>query len=209
MRISVPIVSLIVAVVGIFVLILFWKSSSHTPPQLRIAVSETPLSAPVIIAASNGYFQKHGVNVELIRVRGGVNCMKMLLSDEVDLATTSDSVVMFTRFERDDFGVLASFAESDNDVKIMTLASKGGRLSALESGTAGVVPGSASEFFLDAYMTMEGLSADSVDKKGYQPHKLGEALLKEEVDYISVWEPYSYLLSRDYPQQVFRYETRG
>lgn len=210
MKVSVRAVSALVAVTGILLVVLFVPSKSTSWPEIRIAVSETPLSAPLIIAGSNGYFQKHDLKIKLIKARGGVNCMQMLLNDEVDLATTSDSVVMFTRFERDDFGVLTSFAESDNDVKILALAASPDSPSpALENGTAGVVIDSASEFFLDAYMAMEGMNTRGIEKRGYQPHKLGEALLRKEVDYIAVWEPYSYMLSRDYPDRVFSYETRG
>lgn len=170
MKVTVRAVSALVAVTGIMLVVLFVPSKSTSWPEIRIAVSETPLSAPLIIAGSNGYFQKHDLKIKLIKARGGVNCMQMLLNDEVDLATTSDSVVMFTRFERDDFGVLTSFAESDNDVKILTLAASPDSPSpALENGRAGVVIDSASEFFLDAYMAMEGMNTRGIEKRGYQP----------------------------------------
>lgn len=186
------------------------KDAVTSHPEIRIAASRTPLSAPLIIAQENGYFAAHGVNISLKMVHGGVNCMKMLLKGEVEFATSSDSVVMFSRFERQDFGVLASFAESDNDIKIMALSDrKSLPLSAVENSRVGVVKDSASEFFVDAYLTMEGLNTRNVEKVAYQPQHLGEALFNKEVDYISLWEPYHYTLSKEYPERVFHFDTRG
>lgn len=208
MKLTVTVIAIVLLVLGI---VIFGPDKTAGPaPVLRIATSNTPLSAPLIIAQEKGYFAGKGLNIKLILAHGGVNCMNMLLKGEADLATTSGSVVMFSRFERQDFGVIASFAESDNDVKIMALAQRQALpLSAVENSRVGVVQNSASEFFVDAYLKMEGLDTQHLQKVTYQPQQLGDALFNQEVDYISVWEPYGYTLSRDYPDRVFHFDTQG
>lgn len=208
MKLTVAFIAIALLVVGI--VSLETGKMAAPSPALRIATSNTPLSAPLIIAQEKGYFVGQGLNIKLILAHGGVNCMNMLLRGDADLATTSDSVAMFSRFEREDFGVLASFAESDNDIKIMSLVQRQSLpLSAVENSRVGVVESSASEFFVDAYLKMEGLDTQYVEKVSYQPQQLGDALFNQKVDYISVWEPYGYTLSRDYPGRVFHFDTQG
>ncbi len=165
------------------------KSKEH----IRIAVSQTPLSSPFLVAKQLGIFAKYGLDVTLVPCCGGVACIDELFSGTVDYATSSESVVMFESFKRNDFMVLSSFVESDHDVKLLSLQRTGVRqVSDLIGKTVGMVKASSSEFYLDALLLVNNLTNDQVNKVYLKPQALTTALFEGRVDAISVWEPYGY-----------------
>ena len=86
-------------------------------PTVNIAVSKTPLSGPIYIADSLGFFEESCVDVEITDVIGGKNSFDLVITGEADFGTSSGSVIVFEGMFRNDFVSLASFAQSDNDVK--------------------------------------------------------------------------------------------
>lgn len=176
---------------------------------LRVGVSTSLLSSPIIIADQLGFFAAQNVDVLLVPYKGGNACFNAMLRHDVDLATSSDSVVMFNSFMRDDFAVIASFAESDNDVKIITRGDEHvTSLAQLNGKKIGMVMGSASQYFFDTVLDMNGIdiSTDNID---LLPNEQGAALMANAVDAISSWEPYAYKLHQSYPNKIHKFDTKG
>ncbi|WP_025740570.1 ABC transporter substrate-binding protein [Salinivibrio socompensis] len=184
-------------------------SSSLSP--LTIAVSLTPLSAPIIVAKEQGLFKKHGIDMTLKPVHGGVKSFQTLVAGEADLATTSETVAMFNSFEREDFNILTSFVESDNDVKLWSIhRAIGDSLSeALRHGRVGVVASSASEYFFDSLLQLHGMPTETIEKVYYPPEALPSALLDNDVDAIAIWEPYGYQLVNRASEPVQSLNSKG
>ncbi|MDW6094123.1 ABC transporter substrate-binding protein [Vibrio rhizosphaerae] len=161
--------------------------------QIRIAVSQTPLSSPFLVAKQLDIFAKYGLDVTLVPCYGGIDCIRGLFAGTADYATASESVVMFESFKRKDFMVLSSFVQSDNDLKLLSLQRTGIRqMSDLIGKTVGVVEASASEFYLDALLLVHNLTHDQIKRVYLKPQALTTALFDGQVDAISVWEPYGY-----------------
>lgn len=198
------------ALLAYFALQLQPKESTSIQAPIRVAVSTTPLSAPLIIADQLKLFEKHGVYVDVIPVRGGNLCFDMLLNDEVDLATSSESVVVFNSFARQDFAILSSFVESTNDVKLLTMADSDIRnVNDLKDKKIGVVKGSSSEYFLYTYIILSGYSAIPFEHVYLSAAELPTALISKKVDVISVWEPYGYDLIHEYGRKISQLDTQG
>ncbi|MCE2595137.1 ABC transporter substrate-binding protein [Motilimonas cestriensis] len=179
-------------------------------PVIRIAVSQTPLSSPFFIAKNKRLFSQQQLAVVLVPCFGGHKCMEMLLNHEVDFATASETVFMFNSFKQPDLRLISSFVESDNDVKLLTLSGGGiASLDQLEGKKVGVIKASASEFFLDSLLILNGIDSSLVERKYYKPAQLVEALLLTEVDAIAAWEPYGYELTNTVPEQVVQLPSRG
>lgn len=168
--------------------------SKETPENtIKIAVSTTPLSAPFYIAKAKGFFHTSEVNVELIEMAGGNKCFQALLDGQVDFATASNSVIMFNAFKQNNFEVISSFVESDNDIKIIVPGSQ--KISSphdLIGKTVGIVKGSASEYFLHTWLTISGVDPSLVNTKAYSANEMPSALHNQEVDAISTWEPFAF-----------------
>lgn len=177
---------------------------------IRIAVSVTPLSAPFFIAQDLGLFKSQGLNVHLLPCVGGVECSTMLFNERVELATFSESVVMFQSFKRDDFSIISTFVRSDNDVKLLTLQRSGiQKVYDINGKRVGVVKASASEFFLDSMLISHAMPYNSVEKVFLKPEQLNNALISGLVDAISVWEPWSYQLYDKEVGEVIDLSFRG
>ena len=170
---------------------------------IKIGVSQTPLSSPLIVAKSLGLFKLQGLNVELVPCNGGVACVNDLFNHHVEYATASESVVMFRSFHRDDFVIVSSFVSSDNDVKLLAFAHNGAEhISDLVGKKIGVIKASASEFYLDSVLIASGLNTDEVTKIYYPPERLDQALINHSVDAISVWEPWGYKIKMGVDREV-------
>lgn len=184
------------------------KATSKEP--ITIAVSNTPLSAPFFIAEKMGFFADNNLNVELVRLDGGVKCFNALINQQVDFATASETVVMFNSFERTDFSVIASFVESDNDVKLLSLTpDKYRQLNHIANVRIGIVKGSASEFFLDSLLIMYNKAHLPIERIYLPQDQLIPALLNNKVDIISAWEPLGYMLSEHISQKPEIINSRG
>ncbi len=186
------------------------SSETASPLRVKLAVSTTPLSSPFYIALKNGYFADEGLDAELLDIAGGKRCFQALIDGDADLATTSDSVIMFNSFSRDDFAILSSFVASDNDIKLMTLTNSGIRQpQQLEGKRIGVVKGTASEFFLSTYLLIFGISINEVELVSLHPDQMPEALHTDKVDVISVWEPFAYKAAHKGPQPTYTLPSKG
>ncbi len=162
---------------------------------LRIAVSQTPLSLPFFVAEKNGYFRESGVALQINEVIGGHRAMQAVLDGESDLGTSSESVVMFTSFRTEDFAVLATFVTSVDDVKIITCTGVGvDTLHQLTGKRVGTVLGSASHYYLDTFLLMNGVDPETVDKIHLQPEVMAESLRNGDVDAVAIWEPYPFTI---------------
>ncbi|MCE2570601.1 ABC transporter substrate-binding protein [Motilimonas eburnea] len=207
------------ACVGIVLVVIFsrpfWYAkpsvdSAPVKPVIRIAVSQTPLTSAFFVAEDKGIFRAKGLNVELVPCRGGVKCVDMLLENKADLATASETVFMFRSFQHANLKLITSFVESSNDLKLLTLKDqKINTVDDLVGTKVGVIKGSSSEFFLDSLLILNGLDSGGVEKLFYSPSQLVSALLNQEVNAISVWEPFGYELNTMLPEQVLQLQSEG
>ncbi len=178
-------------------------NKATAPVPVSLAVSKTPLSAPVYLAADLGYFADEGVQVTLDEVIGGPRSFAQVLDGRSTLGTASDSVMMFQGFETDQVVILTSFVQSDNDVKILVQADSGITGPGDFVGKrVGVVSNSASEFFLHVYLSMEGVQLSQVSLHPMAPEAMEAALKQDEIDAAVIWEPFAFLTIRALGEEV-------
>ena len=169
---------------------IFWDEQV---PEVVIAVSKTPLSAPIYVAHEKSLFDPSCVKVKLKDVFGGNRSFETVVSGDADFGTSSDSVIVFKSALRNDFVNLGTFVQSDNDVKLVTLEESGVRESIDLSGKkVGVTKGAAGEYFLSTYLAIGGVEIEQIERVYLQPEKLRQALIDNDVDVIVPWEPFAY-----------------
>jgi ABC-type nitrate/sulfonate/bicarbonate transport system substrate-binding protein len=158
---------------------------------LTIAVSRSPLSLPLYVAESQGYFAAEGVQVTLKDAVGGVRAMRDLADDQTDLVTTSDTTIVFNSFSRNDFAVLATFASSSKHIGLVVGKSAGyARPEHLAGKRIGTVVGSAGQFYSDSWLIFHGIDPKTTRSVSLQPETMVTALAKGEVEAVAIWEPY-------------------
>ncbi len=168
--------------------------SRHTLRPVTIAVSRTPLSAPIYVAKHMGYFQDAGLKVTLKEVIGGQRSFDAVMHGDADLGTSSETVMMFAALQQKDVVILSSFVQSDNDLKLVVHPQlKAPDSRKLEGKRIGYIKGTASEYFLSALLELDGADKDRIQLVTLNPEQMPEALATRAVDALSVWEPYAYL----------------
>ncbi|MGE5505565.1 MAG: ABC transporter substrate-binding protein [Actinomycetota bacterium] len=178
-------------------------AASAAAADLRLAISATPLSAPVIIAVENGYFRQYGLNPIPTYMQGGHRTLKAVLAGEADIATSSEAVVMFNAFARSDFAVLCTFVSSDNDDKILVLRdSRIASVDDLRGKRVGTIRNAAAHFFLSQTLQLAGIPGSAVTIVGIDPENAGAGLESGELDAVAVWEPHGYALTRRFGDRV-------
>lgn len=185
---------LLVLLAGIALSYYLQSDLERRPPNqsVRIAVSQTPLTTPFYVAQDQGYFSDHGIEVELVPYVGGHRCFNALIAGDVDLATTSDSVIMFNSFEDNQFSILTSFVESDNDIKIVSAPNQQIRKATeLRGKRIGVIHNSASEFFLHTLLLINGVPSETVTFVPFPPDQMAAALENNQIDAAAIWEPFA------------------
>jgi NitT/TauT family transport system substrate-binding protein len=181
-------------------LILFWSSYTIAAEPLRIALATTPLVLPFYVAEDQGYFAAEGVNLKINDVVGGVRALEDVLSGSADLATASETVVMFNSFKSNDFTVVATIAISDNDLKIISRAESGIiEVRQLSGKRVGNVAASAAHYFLDLQLVLSGVDPASIKLISMQPDVMATALEKGQLDAFATWEPYAFMASKALP----------
>ena len=160
---------------------------------LTLAIARTPLSLPLYVAQAQGYFADAGLAPKIVDCIGGHRCLQLVLEGGADIATTADSPVMFRSFERDDYVVIGTFVTTSADVKLVGRRSAGiGGPDQLRGKKIGVVPGSSSQFFLDAYLLWHAIDPDSVDQVALQPDEMAAAMRAGKVAAVAAWEPVAF-----------------
>ncbi|GMV58431.1 MAG: ABC transporter substrate-binding protein [Burkholderiaceae bacterium] len=161
--------------------------------ELTIAVSRSSLSLPIYVAETLDYFKAEGVAVRTRECLGGHRCIKQMLDGEVSLATSSEMPVMVNSLERADFAIVATFATSKRDVKLVARRSAGiaapGDLAGKRVAT---MAGTSAHYFLDLYLLFNGVDPRSVAVVPLAPEQIVAAVQQGTVDATATFEPFAH-----------------
>jgi len=175
------------------------RPPGHAP--MVLALSKSPLSLPFYVAQNQGFFEAEGAALQIHEVIGGVRAMQQLRRGEADLATSSDTVVMFNSFVAKDFAVLGSFVTSPDDLRIIVRPGLDfSNARAIKGKRFAVTLASASHYYLDTWLLLNGIDPNSITRVGMPPEAMEAALAKAEVDAVSTWEPFGLKILRAVPQ---------
>ncbi|MDH5600798.1 MAG: ABC transporter substrate-binding protein [Gammaproteobacteria bacterium] len=171
--------------------------------RVRIAMAISPLSSPFIIAFEKGYFKEVGLEVDIKQVKGGHLAFNTLAAGEADIATSSEAVVMFNSFKRNDFSLFCTFVNSDNDVKILAHRDSGIRsIHDLRGKKVATIKGTSAHFFLNHTLLMKGIAESELKISGFKPQQATHVLQNKQFDAVTTWEPFAHLAKKELGEDV-------
>ncbi|MGD0280983.1 MAG: NrtA/SsuA/CpmA family ABC transporter substrate-binding protein [Dissulfurispiraceae bacterium] len=159
--------------------------------KITIAVSRQPISAPVYVAYSRGYFKREGLQVSLQPYWTGKDALDAVISGKAHFATVAETPVMFAGLKGERIFVVATIADSNKYMKIV--ARKDNGISGpqdLKGKTIGVSLGTNSEYYLHTYLVFNKISEDSVHIVNVSPDKTADALARGNIDAAVSWKPH-------------------
>lgn len=199
----------------IFFLILFvpvFSSCSPAKEPIRIAISAWAGVEPAELAAQLGFYEKHGVNVEMVRFSAYSDSLEALRDGNVDagMHTLDDSlrnlavgsaiqVVLLTDYSFGGDGLVAKAG-------IESLADLKGTRLGVELGTVG-------HLSVLKILEKSGISVNDVTLISIPAWEIQQAMINGEIDAGVTWEPYLtetaklirgkvLITSRDYPETI-------
>src|SRR5262249_35674371 len=151
------------------------------------------LSLPLFIADSQKYFADEGVAVATRECLGGHRCIRMIFDDEVDMATASEMPTMLNSLQRSDFAIVATFATSKRDVKLVARRSAGiNAPSDLRGKRVGTIKETSSHYFLDLFLLFNGVDPRGIELVGLTPEQITTAIKEKTIDAVATFEPFAY-----------------
>jgi NitT/TauT family transport system substrate-binding protein len=164
---------------------------------LRIAASRAPVSLPLYVAQQRGFFADEHLAVAITDCIGGTRCLRLVLDDKADLATTSEMPVVLQAFAHADVAILATMAHANDNLKL--IARKAGgvtRSEQLDGRKVGVIAGTAAQYLLETHLLNVGVDPRHVTMVPLQAEDTVAALRAGRIDAVAVWEPFGYAALR-------------
>jgi NitT/TauT family transport system substrate-binding protein len=154
--------------------------------QLTLAVTHSPSTLAIDVAEELGYFAAEGVAVRVIECGGGPRCMEQLFERSAQMTAVSELPVVFNSFERADYAIVATLATSTGNIRLI------GRRSAGITGPEqllgkriGVIVGSSSHYFLNAYLLFHGIDPKQVQIVDLLPEQMVAAVQRSQIDAVA------------------------
>ncbi len=161
--------------------------------SLRIAAARAPVSLPLYVARQRGFFADEHLEVAFIDFIGGTRCLRLVLDDKADLATTSEMPVVLQVFGHADVAILATIAHASDNLKLIASKASGVTRSEQLSGRkVGVTAGTAAQYLLETHLLDVGVDPQRVTMVPLQAEDTVAALRSGRIDGAAVWEPYGY-----------------
>ena len=161
--------------------------------SLRIATARAPVSLPLYVARQRGFFADEHLEVVLTDCVDGTRCLRQVLDDRADLATTSEMPVVLQAFAHADVAILATMVHASDNLKLIARKASGvTRSEQLDGRRVGVIAGTAAQFLLETHLLNVGVDPRHVTMVPLQAEETVAALQSGRIDGIAVWEPYGY-----------------
>jgi NitT/TauT family transport system substrate-binding protein len=166
------------------------KKPAGPPEKITIAVVHNYFPALIFIAKANNYFNDERLDVTLQMHTTGVSAIDALLAGKADLASTAETPVMFAITGGRRLSLLAETLVSDRELAIVARKDRGiAAPSDLKGKKIAVTAGTIREFFLYAYLGVNGISPNEVVIARLASDTHMNALLSGKVDAVSTWNP--------------------
>lgn len=176
----------------------FWSSSEFQEPagppeKLVIAGGNQPNAASVYVAVAKGYFAEEGLDVAFAYYPSGKDALKVVLEAKADMAIVAETPIVLATLQGQKLALVAAIATTEKSVAILARKDRGiFGPGDLKGKKIGVPFGTSGQFFLDVFLTSRRVPREQVRVLDLKPEAAIDALVKGNVDAISIWSLYDY-----------------
>ena len=185
---------LVLFVVLTLSLVLSLGSCAKKEPQIeKISVAEglAPAAAPLFVADAKGLWQEEALEVSAQTFLSGKLCLDAVLGGKVEVATVAETPLVHAGMQAQKFYVICTFMASERSLKV--IARKDSDIAKpedLKGKKVATLFGTSAEFFMDTFLTANGLSRDDVKATNLKPPDMVSAIVRGDVDACFIWEPH-------------------
>ncbi len=173
------------------------EASEGLPDRVTIAYPKSAYSVLFAVAYSKGFFKEEGLEVVPQLNDFGRIAVKSMLEGKADIAISGDTVVMFAVVGGDRIKVIAQAMNSKRNEAIVASTDKGISMPRdLEGKRIGVAFGTTGHFFMDSFLSVNGIEKNSVTIVNMRPSEMISAIKNSLVDAVAVWQPFAKQMER-------------
>lgn len=154
---------------------------------IRLAAGVDPSYTPVYVAASQGYFEDQGVDVEYVTTGGGPTMTQAVTAGEADMAVQSDTTATSLMANDPDLRALGVFEHSQTYIKTTLGEGVEGPEDIEKMAT---LPG-LFELLTVRYLESNDIDPDSVEMVEVAPADIPTVLSRGDVDATVIFEPWA------------------
>jgi len=162
----------------------------NTAPLQKITVAYTyqPQSTLVHVAVVEGYFAEEGLEVQSLMHTYGKMALQSVTENKADFATVAETPVMFSVLKGEKIFVIANIEASTTNNAIVARKDAGISVPGdLKGKRVAYTPGTTSDFFLDSFLTANGLTRKDIQPVGLKPEEFQDAIMAKKIDAASTW----------------------
>ena len=164
------------------------SAGSEGRQKVTVAYTTQPQSTLIHVAANKGYFSNQGLDVQPLIHSFGKAALQSVLDGKADFATVAETPVMFSVLKGDKIFAIANIESSSVNNALLARPDAGiVKAADLKGKRIGFTPGTTSDFFLDSFLTAQGLTRKEITPVPLTPNEMQEALQTRKVDAVSSW----------------------
>ena len=164
------------------------QRSAEPDQQITFAYTYQPQSTLAHVAAIKGYFKDEGLDVQTLMRAFGKEALQAVLENKADFATVAETPVMFSGLKGDKIVVIANIEASTTNNAIVARKTAGIHVPGdLKGKRVGFTAGTTSDFFLDSFLTANGLTRQDIQPVHLKPDEMQDAMIAKKVDAVSTW----------------------
>jgi ABC-type nitrate/sulfonate/bicarbonate transport system substrate-binding protein len=184
---------LLVLLIAVVVYLLTRPTAQRLEPLSRVTIAlPTQInSAPLIVAFSQGLFQKAGIEAINQPFLLGKDALASVLDGKADLAVVADTPFMHAVLGGKDIAMLAGVSQSRRSLAIVARGDRGiMRVEDLRGKSVGITMGTNFPYFLDAMLSARNLPGNLVRRIDLNTDQVIDAFKQGRVDAAVVFQPY-------------------
>ena len=178
--------------------------------KLRVGVVTQPASALVYIAEQQDMFRREGVSTSIQNCQTGPNAVEDLLAGKVDVATAAEFVLAMHGFKDKNLRAVGTISSSTDAVEIIARKDRGIRKPEnLKGKRIGINKGTINEFFLNTFLSFNGILLKEVQIVNLNPLEMVTALSEGKIDAASSFPPYTGAMKKNLAQNAVSWPEQG
>lgn len=176
------------------------KGVEQTPekvlPKLKVGIQVSPAMTLVMVAEDAGFFDKAGVDVEIVEFTAGKFALQAFLGGSLDIAISGEVPVTLSTLQGNKFRVLAQVVERTiNECRVVVIKEEGLNTAEEYFGAKkrklATSFGGGPEFFTYNFLKKHEIGSGQIELISQKPQDMPAALVSGSVDAISIFDPFA------------------
>jgi len=185
-----PIFRLLAAACLVFSQFFFLGCGSRPLASITVGVPPLEQNALLYIAAEKRFFKRNGITVAIKDFPSGPAAIAATVSGLADIAETAEFPFVVAVMRGQQLRILAINDRFENDYLVGREDRGITTIPSLKGKRIGVTFGTITDFYLDRFLLLNGISSNQVAKVDVPPSAFVQSLLDGSVDAVVAWQPF-------------------